>query len=113
MLVMNQRGADRLMQSEFTLGGEGEVAAGPVGRNASAQTDAKLSAEILSWSRSRGVFAGVALKGSTLRSDKGENEVLYGKELDTREVVTGKIKPTPEGRQLVSALSAESPVEKH
>jgi len=113
MLVMNQRGADRLMQSEFTLGGEGEVAAGPVGRNASAQTDAKLSAEILSWSRSRGVFAGVALKGSTLRSDKGENEVLYGKELDTREVVTGKIKPTPEGRQLVSALSAESPIEKH
>jgi len=113
MLVMNQRGADRLMQSEFTLGGEGEVAAGPVGRNASAQTDAKLSAEILSWSRSRGVFAGVALKGSTLRSDKGENEVLYGKELDTRAVVTGKIRPTPEGRQLVSALSAESPVEKH
>ena len=59
LLVMNQRGADRLMQSEFTLGGEGEVAAGPVGRDASAQTDAKLSAEMLSWSRSRGVFAGI------------------------------------------------------
>lgn len=113
LLVMNQRGADRLMQSQFTLGGEGEVAAGPVGRNATAQTDAKFTAEILSWSRSRGVFAGIALKGSTLRSDKGENEVLYGKELDTKEVVTGRIMPTREGRALISALSAESPVEKH
>ena len=113
MLVMNQRGADRLMQSEFTIGGDGEVAAGPVGREASAQTDAKLSAEMLSWSRSRGVFAGVALKGSTLRADRGENEVLYGKELDTRDVVMGKVSPTKEGRQLISALTRRSPVEKH
>jgi len=113
MLVMNQRGADRLMESQFTVGGEGEVAAGPVGRDASAQTDAKLSAEMLSWSRSRGVFAGIALKGSTLRSDKGENEVLYGKEMDTREIVKGNVSPTPEGRQLISALSSQSPVEKH
>jgi lipid-binding SYLF domain-containing protein len=113
MLVMNQRGADRLMQSEFTVGGEGEVAAGPVGRNASAQTDAKLSAEMLSWSRSRGVFAGVALKGSTLRVDPGENEVLYGKELQTREVVMGKVTPTREGQGLISALSKYSPAEKH
>jgi len=113
LLVMNQRGADRLMQSEFTIGGEGEVAAGPVGRQASAQTDAKLSAEMLSWSRSRGVFAGIALKGSTLRADKGENEVLYGKELDTRDVVMGKVTPTPEGRRLISALTNRSPAEKH
>lgn len=112
MLVMNQRGADRLMQSQFTLGGEGEIAAGPVGREASAQTDAKFSAEILSWSRSRGVFAGIALKGATLRSDKGENETLYGREMDTREVVTGKVTPTREGRELISALSNQSPVEK-
>jgi len=112
MLVMNQRGADRLMQSEFTLGGEGEVAAGPVGRTASAQTDAKLSAEMLSWSRSRGVFAGIALKGTTLRSDHGENEVLYGKGLDTRDVVMGKVTPTREGRNLMSVLSHRSPVEK-
>ena len=112
LLVMNQRGADRLMQSQFTLGGEGEVAAGPVGRNTTAETDAKFTAEILSWSRTRGVFAGIALKGSTLRSDKGENEVLYGKELDTRDVVTGKVMPTPEGRQLISALRTES-AEKH
>jgi lipid-binding SYLF domain-containing protein len=113
LLVMNQRGADRLMQSEFTLGGEGEVAAGPVGRDASAQTDAKLSAEMLSWSRSRGVFAGIALKGSTLRADRGENEVLYGRDLDTRDVVTGKVAATREGRSLVSALTNYSPIEKH
>jgi len=113
MLVMNQRGADRLMQSQFTLGGEGEIAAGPVGRSASAQTDAKFTAEMLSWSRARGVFAGIALKGATLRADKGENEVLYGRDLDTREVVTGKVMPTKEGRQLIAALTAESPAEKH
>jgi lipid-binding SYLF domain-containing protein len=113
MLVMNKRGADRLMQSEFTVGGEGEVAAGPVGRTASAQTDAKLSAEMLSWSRSRGVFAGIALKGTTLRADRGENEVLYGKGLETRDVVMGKVTPTPEGRRLISALAQRSPAEKH
>ena len=113
LLVMNQRGADRLMQSEFTVGGEGQVAAGPVGREASAQTDAKLSAEMLSWSRSRGVFAGVALKGSTLRADRGENEALYGKDLETRDVVMGKVTPTREGRSLMSALSSYSPAEKH
>src|ERR1700730_10647887 len=79
MLVMNDRGAERLMRDKFTLGAEGEIAGGPVGRNASAQTDAKLSAEILSWSRSRGVFAGIALKGATMRPDKEENEALYGK----------------------------------
>ncbi|MEO8048783.1 MAG: lipid-binding SYLF domain-containing protein [Acidobacteriota bacterium] len=113
MLVMNQKGAERLMQSQFTVGGEGEVAAGPVGRNASAQTDAKLTAEMLSWSRSRGVFAGVSLKGTTLRSDKGENEVLYGRGLDTRDIVNGNVSPTPAGQQLISALTKESPAEKH
>ena len=84
-----------------------------MGRDASAQTDAKFSAEMLSWSRSRGVFAGIALKGSTLRADKGENEVIYGRELDTRDVVTGKIEPTRQGRELLSALSAHSVEEKH
>ncbi len=112
MLVMNRRGADRLMESQFTLGGEGEVAAGPVGRDATAQTDAKLTAEMLSWSRSRGVFAGISLKGTTLRADRGENEVLYGKEMETRDIVRGDVKPTPEGRDLISTLSATSPVEK-
>jgi lipid-binding SYLF domain-containing protein len=114
MLVMNERGADRLMKSEFTVGGEGEVAAGPVGRTASAQTDAKLTAEMLSWSRSRGVFAGIALKGTTLRADPGENEVLYAKkDLETRDVVMGKVAPTREGQKLISALGRYSPVETH
>ena len=71
MLVMNERGADRLLSSKFTLGAEGSVAAGPVGRAATAQTDAKMTAEILSWSRSRGVFAGISLSGATLREDLG------------------------------------------
>ena len=76
MLVMNDRGAQRLMQSQFTLGGEGEIAAGPVGSEATAQTDAKFTAEILSWSRSRGVFAGISLKGATLRQDIDDNEAM-------------------------------------
>jgi SH3 domain-containing YSC84-like protein 1 len=105
MLVMNRRGAERLMGDKFTLGAEGEVAAGPVGRDASAQTDAKLTAEMLSWSRSRGVFAGVALKGSTMRPDRDENEALYGTPLSTREVVNGNVHPTAEGRELISALN--------
>lgn len=93
MLVMNHRGAERLMGDKFTLGAEGEVAAGPVGRDASAQTDAKLSAEMLSWSRSRGVFAGVSLKGTTLRPDREENEAMYGMPLSTKEVVKRKCSP--------------------
>src|SRR6185436_11551846 len=76
MLVMNERGADRLLSSKFTVGAEGSVAAGPVGRSATAQTDAYMRAEILSWSRSRGVFAGLALQGATLRQDLDDNEVL-------------------------------------
>src|SRR6185369_11788658 len=105
MLVMNRRGAERLMADKFTLGAEGEVAAGPVGRYASAQTDAKLSAEMLSWSRSRGVFAGIALKGSTMRPDREDNEALYGMPLGTRDVVNGNVRPTAEGRGLISALN--------
>ncbi len=112
MLVMNHRGAERLMGDKFTLGAEGEVAAGPVGRDSSAQTDAKLSAEMLSWSRSRGVFAGVSLKGTTLRPDREENEALYGMPLSTKEVVNGKARPTAEGRALIAALNTV-PAEKH
>lgn len=112
MLVMNGRGADRLMQSQFTLGGEGEVAAGPVGRSATAQTDAKFTAEILSWARARGVFAGIALKGATLRQDVGDNEAMYNKRLETREIVRTRISPTPAGRRLIAALGRSSPREK-
>jgi lipid-binding SYLF domain-containing protein len=112
MLVMNRRGAERLMADKVTLGAEGEVAAGPVGRDASAQTDAKLSAEMLSWSRSRGVFAGIALKGSTMRPDRDENEAMYAMPLDTKGVVNGNVRPTAEGRALISALNTV-PGERH
>jgi SH3 domain-containing YSC84-like protein 1 len=108
LLVMNKRGADKLLSSQFTLGGEGEVAAGPVGRSATAQTDAKFRAEILSWSRSRGVFAGLSLQGATLRQDIDDNAELYGKRLENREVVTGKTPPPPAARRLLSLLSQYS-----
>ena len=88
MLVMNERGADKLLSSKFTLGAEGSVAAGPVGRTATAQTDAQMHAEILSWSRSQGLFAGLALEGATLRQDLDDNATLYGKKLENREIVT-------------------------
>ena len=87
LLVMNERGADRLLSSKFTVGADGDVAAGPVGRSASAATDAKMTAEILSWSRSRGVFAGISLQGATLREDLKDNQTLYGKQLTNREIV--------------------------
>src|SRR6266853_3204722 len=105
MLVMNERGAQKLMESQFTLGGEGEVAAGPVGRTATAETDAKFRAEILSWSRARGVFAGISLKGATLRADQEDNEALYGKKMDTKEVINGKVAPNAAGRRLTEMLS--------
>ena len=82
------------MQSKFTLGAEGSVAAGPVGRTATAQTDAQMHAEILSWSRSQGLFAGVALEGATLREDLDDNAALYGVKLDNRDIVTSG-RPAP------------------
>src|SRR5947199_2760685 len=104
MLVMNERGADRLLSSKFTLGGEGEVAAGPVGRSATAQTDAFMRAEILSWSRSRGAFAGLSLQGATLRQDLDDNEVLYGKKLENREIVTQGIHRPKAAAKLLAML---------
>ena len=112
MLVMNERGASKLLSSQFTLGGEGEVAAGPVGRATSAQTDATMRAEILSWSRSRGIFAGLSLQGATLRQDLDDNEALYGKRLENREVVTGRFARPTAARRLMSVLNKYSRVEK-
>jgi len=109
LLVMNQRGADRLLSSQFTLGGEGEVAAGPVGRSATAQTDAKFTAEILSWSRTRGVFAGVSLQGATLRQDDDANQTLYGRKLDNREIVEKHVTPPHGADRLLSMLDRYSP----
>ena len=103
MLVMSARGAEKLLESKFTLGGEGSVAAGPVGRTVTAQTDAQMHADILSWSRSQGLFAGVAIEGATLRQDLDDNETLYGKPLETREIVTSGI-PAPEAAAKLLAL---------
>lgn len=105
MLVMNHRGEDKLLASQFTLGAEGEVAAGPVGRSSTAETDALMHAEILSWSRSRGAFAGISLKGATLRQDTEENEALYGKRLENREIVTTGIAPPSSAAKLLALLN--------
>jgi len=104
LAVLNDRGVDRLLSSRFTVGADASVAAGPVGRSASAQTDATMMAEILAWSRARGVFAGVSLQGSTLRDDDGENRELYGREISNREIVTGPIAPPAAAADLMAAL---------
>jgi lipid-binding SYLF domain-containing protein len=109
LMVMNPQGEEKLLQSQFTLGGEGEVAAGPVGRTVAAKTDAKLTAGILSWSRSRGVFAGVALQGATLRQDLDDNQALFGKKLENREIVTHHVKPPASARKLLDLLNQYSP----
>ena len=111
MLVLNARGAERLLQSKFTVGAEGEVAAGPVGRDSTAQTDAKMTAEILSWSRSRGVFAGISLQGATLREDKDDNQLLYGKPMKNAEIVEQWQAPSPEAEALLELLKKYSPKE--
>ena len=108
LLVMNNRGMDQLMKSKFTLGADAAVAAGPVGRVASAQTDAYMSAEILSWSRSRGLFAGVALKGATLRANEADNQDLYGKKLTTSEIVKTDMKAPAAASPLIAALDRYS-----
>ncbi len=110
LLVMNQSGADKLMSSQFTLGGTAEAAAGPVGRSLTAETDALMRAEILSYSRSRGLFAGIALQGATLRQDLDANQTLYQQRLTTKEIVTDAgLKPTSAGEKLLTTLSKYAP----
>jgi lipid-binding SYLF domain-containing protein len=112
LLVMNSRGADSLMKSKFTLGGEAQVAAGPVGRATTADTDAAMRAEILSYSRSRGVFAGISLKGATMREDLDSNKAMYGQRLTTAEIVRDrKVKPTPTGSKFIATIEKYSPKE--
>ena len=112
MLVMNARGADKLLASKFTLGAEGSVAAGPVGRTATAQTDAQMHAEILSWSRSQGLFAGLALEGATLRQDLDDNATLYGKKLENRVIVTTPVRTPKAGQRLIALLNKYSSQER-
>ncbi len=108
MLVMNERGVDKLLSSKFTLGAEGSVAAGPVGRTATAQTDAQMHAEILSWSRSQGLFAGLALEGATLRQDLDDNASLYGKRLENRQIVTTRLHSPRSAARLLGLLNQHS-----
>jgi SH3 domain-containing YSC84-like protein 1 len=108
MIVMNERGVQRLLSSKFTLGGDASVAAGPVGRTAAAQTDAYMTAEILSWSRSRGLFAGVALTGATLRQDLDDNKELYGRAVENKEIVDKELTPPKAAEPLLSLFNKHS-----
>jgi lipid-binding SYLF domain-containing protein len=110
LLIMNEKGADSVMSSKVKLGADASAAAGPVGRTASAETDIVMKAEILSWSRARGVFGGISLEGSTMRSDDGGNKKLYGKELSAKEICReGKVQTPDSGKQLIELLQQTSP----
>jgi SH3 domain-containing YSC84-like protein 1 len=110
ILIMNQRGADSLLHSKVKLGGDASVAAGPVGRTASAESDATMRAEMLSYSRARGVFAGVSLEGSTLRPDEGANHRLYGNEVTAQQIIQEPRHDAPEQAHLLeSRLTKASP----
>jgi lipid-binding SYLF domain-containing protein len=109
LLVMNDGGMKHLLSDKFTLGGDASVAAGPLGRDASARTDVMMNAEILSYSRSRGLFAGIALSGVSLRPDGETNRVLYGRDSTNREILTGDFKTPMAARKFEKALHRDSP----
>jgi SH3 domain-containing YSC84-like protein 1 len=110
LLIMNDKGAESVLSSKVKLGADASAAAGPVGRTTSAETDIVLKAEILSWSRARGVFGGVSLEGSTMRSDNGANKSLYGKELSAKEIVReGRVRTPDTGKPLIELLQKTSP----
>jgi lipid-binding SYLF domain-containing protein len=110
---MNDRGMQALLKSKFTLGGDAAVAAGPLGREVTAKTDATMGAEILSWSRARGIFAGVSLQGATLRNDDEDNHELYGKDVESKEILTSDMAAPPEAQPLITALNRYFKVERH
>ena len=110
LLVMNLKGLESLLDSKFTLGGDASVAAGPVGRTAAAETDAWMSAKILAYSRARGLFAGLVVKGGVLRPDKDANLVLHGKELPPKTILlTGTVSIPSGGSPLIAELNRHSP----
>jgi SH3 domain-containing YSC84-like protein 1 len=96
LLIMNENGVKRLLQDKFTLGGEASAVAGPVGRTAEAATDAQMHAEILSWSRSRGVFLGVSLEGTVIKPNKKATEEFYGKPVTANDILVAQVVPAPE-----------------
>ena len=113
LLVMNESGARGILASKVKLGGDASVAAGPVGRDSSAETDATLRSEILSYSRARGLFAGISLEGSTIRPDNGDNTSVYGTKISARDIVlSGKVPVPPAAQQLISTLDARTPKHK-
>jgi lipid-binding SYLF domain-containing protein len=110
LLVMNESGARGILASKVKLGGDASVAAGPVGRDSSAETDATLRSEILSYSRARGLFAGVSLEGSTIRPDNNDNRLVYGKKIPARDIVLfGKLPVPPAAEQMIATLDAKTP----
>ena len=110
VLVMNEKGARALMKGKAKLGADASVAAGPVGRDAEASTNAAMSAEMLSYSRAQGVFAGVSLAGASLGPDESANEKLYGKKVDATQIIAGSAGPAPaSAKQLLDVLTAKSP----
>jgi lipid-binding SYLF domain-containing protein len=111
LLVMNERGAEKLIESKFTLGADAAVAGGPVGRSAQAQTDAQMHAQILSYSRSRGAFAGISLEGATLRQDQDDNRSIYGKAVEPKAILSGEIPAPASSRNLIAMLTKYSSAE--
>jgi len=105
LLIMNRKGAERLLTTRFTVGGQGQAAAGPVGRSTTAQTDISMRAEMLSWSRARGVFAGVSLEGATLRQDMGDNAEIYGRRLTNSQIIDGNTTWPPTASEFHSILN--------
>ena len=113
LLIMNTRGVDGLLRSKVKLGADMSAAAGPKGRTATAATDATMRAEILAYSRSRGLFAGVSLEGSTLRQDNGANKKIYGREITARQIVReGKASTPAAGQTMIAVLTKVSPTNK-
>jgi len=106
LVVMNQHGMDKLVKDKFTIGADASAMAGPVGRSTQAQTDAMMHAEILSYSRSRGLFAGVSLEGATLRPDNDDNAKIYGPNVTHEQILHGKVQPTASARALLDTLSS-------
>jgi lipid-binding SYLF domain-containing protein len=110
LLVMNESGARGILASKVKLGGDASAAAGPVGRDSSAETDATLRSEILSYSRARGLFAGISLEGSTIRPDNGDNTRVYSRKISAREIVLSeKVSVPPAAQQLISTLNRRTP----
>ena len=108
MLVMNKAAINKLLSSKFTIGGDASAAAGPVGRTSSAETDAQMRAEILTYSRTRGLFAGVSLQGATLRPDDDANEDMYGRKMSNQDIVLGSVKEPAAASGLIAALNKYS-----